>query len=359
MKAAAVTPGQKGSIKVIDVEKPVPGDFEVLVKVLRAGIDGTDIDINDGRYGTPPAGCDHLIIGHEAIGIVESKGSAVRCLSPGDIVVSTVRRPCPQRCYPCRNFHADDCITGDYLERGIKGLHGYMSEYYLESLDNIIPIPPGLKEVAVLLEPLSVAEKAVEELFKIQERLLWRPERALIQGTGSLGLLATFILRDAGIETCTIARQPEESLKAQLARECGGRYIDVTKEPLKSLPGKYGPFDIVVEATGVSRLAMDARGLVNKDGVVCLLGIYMGGREERIPIDRLNLDIVLNNKAVFGSVSSNRVHFERGVERLASIERKWPGILRRLFTRVVTLDNVADGLTHDPDDIKVLVDIAR
>lgn len=359
MRAAAVTPGKKDTVRVIDVEKPAPGDFEVLVKVSKVGIDGTDQDINEGRYGMAPEGCDYLIIGHEAIGTVESKGSDAKALSPGDVVVSTVRRPCREHCFTCRNFEADMCMTGDCLERGIKGLHGFMSQYYNERLDNVIRIPPGIEDVAVLLEPLSVAEKGIRGLFKIQERFLWRPERALVLGTGSLGLLATFILRDMGIETYTIARKTKESLKARLAEECGGRYVDVSREPLETLPKKYGPFDIIIEATGVSKVAMEASEMVNRDGIVCLLGLYEGDRVESVHADRLLQDKVLNNKTVFGSVSSNRTHFERGVERMASIKSKWPGILRKMFTRTVPLESVADGLLRRPDDIKVLVEMGR
>ncbi len=331
----------------------------MLVKVLRAGIDGTDQDINEGRYGTAPEGCDYLIVGHEAVGIVDSKGSAVEDLSQGDLVVSTVRRPCPEYCFSCRNRQEDMCLTGDYLERGIKGFHGFMSEYYVEKPHNMIRIPPTLKDVAVLLEPLSVAEKGVGQIFRIQERLLWSPSRALVLGAGSLGLLATFILRDMGFETHTIARQSKESLKAQLVRDCGGLYIDVNMEPLETLSNKYGPFDIIIEATGASGLVVGSRRMVNNGGIVCLLGLYQGDKVESVHIDQLNLDTVLNNKAMFGSSSSNVGHFKRGVERMASIERKWPGIMRRMFTRTVTLDYVADGLHRIPDDIKVLVEMTE
>ncbi len=357
MRAAVVTPGKKGSIRAIDVDQPVPAADDVLVKVIRAGIDGTDQDINEGRYGKAPEGCDYLIVGHEAVGIIESKGSAVDDFSQGDIIVSTVRRPCPERCVACRNLQEDMCLTGNYLERGIKGFHGFMSEYYTEKPNNVIRIPPALKDVAVLLEPLSVAEKGVGQIFMIQERLRWKAGKALVLGTGSLGLLATFILRDMGIETCSIARQSKESLKSRLVQDCGGLYVDVNEEPLETLPKKYGPFDIIIEATGVSSLVVGSRRMVNNAGIVCLLGLYQGDHVESVHIDQLNLDTVLNNKAMFGSSSSNIEHFKCGVERMASIERKWHGIMRQMFTRTVTLDHVADGLHRIPDDIKVLVEM--
>jgi threonine dehydrogenase-like Zn-dependent dehydrogenase len=359
MKAAVVTPGKKDSIRVVDIERPAYSDHEVLVKVNRVGIDGTDVDINEGAYGMPPEGSDFLVIGHEAVGVVESVGSAVKCLAPGEIVVSTVRRPCWERCFPCRNQHSDMCLTGDYLERGIKGLHGYMSEYYVETLENIIRIPHELENIAVLLEPLSVAEKGIEQVFKIQERLPWHPKHALVMGAGPLGILATFILNDMGIDTCTIATRDKKSLKARICEGCGGRYVNVREEPLETLPKKYGPFDIIIEATGVSSLAVDARDLVNRDGAVCLLGVYPGKQAQNICTDCLNQNMVLNNKLVFGSVNSNRMHFERSAERMGSIEGKWPGLLQKLFTRTVTLDNVADGLRRQPGDIKVLVEVLK
>jgi threonine dehydrogenase-like Zn-dependent dehydrogenase len=359
MKAAAVIPGKKNSLKVIDVEKPVPKDNEVLVKVLRAGIDGTDIDIYEGKYGEAPQGSEYLILGHEAIGIVEGKGRQVKCLSVGDIVVPTVRRPCPECCYACVDHEPDMCLTGDYRERGIKGIDGYMTEYYVEQVDYVTHIPPAIKEVAVMLEPLSVTEKGIEEILKMQERLWWNPKKALVMGSGTLGLMGTLILRDIGLDVCTIATRTKKSLKAQIVEECGGRYVNTKEEPLKTLPEKYGPFDIIIEATGVSSLAMEASQLVNRDGVVCLFGVYTRDREEKVNIDQFNLNLVFDNKAIFGSVSSNRRHFERGVDRMLSLEKKWPGVLGRFFTKRVTLDSVTEGLGHNPNDIKVMVEIAR
>ena len=329
------------------------------MRVQKVGIDGTDEDINKGTYGTPPEGSNFLVIGHEAVGVIESRGKNVKCLSPGETVVATVRRPCWERCFPCRNQHSDACLTGDYLERGIKGLHGYMSEYYVESLENVIQIPPELRDIAVLLEPLSVAEKGIGQIFKIQERLPWDPRHALVMGAGSLGLLATLILRDKGIDTYTIATRDKKSLKARIVESCGGHYVNVKEEPLKTLPGKYGPFDAVVEATGVGGLAMEAREVVNRDGIVCLLGVYPGRETQSICPDCLNLGLVLNNKLVFGSVNSNRIHFEHGVERMRSIQNKWPGLLQRLFTRTVPLDDVAAGLRREPEDIKVIVEVSK
>lgn len=355
MRAAVCTPGQKDSARVIDMDRPPCGEGEALVRVRMVGVDSTDEDINAGMYGEAPAGSDFLVIGHEASGIVEEVGAGVRCTQPGDAVVATVRRPCPERCLNCRNHQPDFCVTGDYLERGIKGLHGYMAEYYAESMDYLISLPRELLDTGCLLEPLSVAEKGIFEAFRIQQRVLWEPRRALVLGTGPLGLLATFILRDMGLETYTLATRERGSVKARAAEASGARYIDVNEEPPGSLPKKYGQFDIIVEATGFSTFAFEAMGLVNRNGIVCLAGLSPGNKEHSIPTDRINLEMVLNNKAAFGTVSSSRRDFEKSVGRMLSIRKKWPKILETLFTKKESLDDAPRALRRDKEDIKAFV----
>ena len=357
MKAAAITPRVKNSLRVIDVAAPRPGHWEVLVDVLETGICGTDEALDAGLVGEAPPGSDFLIIGHENLGVVSGLGKDVRCLREGDLVVATVRRPCPERCFACRNGEPDMCLTGDYSERGIRKLNGYMAQQYVESPDYLIRVPPELRKVAVLLEPMSIVEKGLEETLKIQERMLWKPERALVCGTGPIGLLAVFALRDMGLETYTFATREKESLKARVAEASGARYVNGKEVPMDTISQDHGPFDVIVEATGVSAIAFEAIRLVNRDGVVCLTGLSPHQGVHSVCTDCVNMDVVLNNKAVFGTVSSNRVYFEHALDRLASLERKWPGLLGRMFTRRVDLAHVVEGMHRSKDDIKVVVEI--
>src|SRR4029453_9463710 len=132
MRAVAVVPGNKDSLHVrLDAPEPVPGPGEALVGVVEAGVCGTDMEIHQGLYGEPPAGSPFLILGHENLGVVET-APAGSIVAAGDLVVSTVRRPCPERCRPCATDQNDMCLTGNFKERGIKGLHGFMSERYAE-----------------------------------------------------------------------------------------------------------------------------------------------------------------------------------------------------------------------------------
>src|SRR5687767_15750447 len=97
MKAIAVRPGTPNSVYLASLAKPsldqVPEGRGVLVRVLKVGIDATDKEINEAKYGNAPPGYDFLVLGHESFGIVEAVGPSVTHVKPGDYVTATVRRP--------------------------------------------------------------------------------------------------------------------------------------------------------------------------------------------------------------------------------------------------------------------------
>jgi glucose 1-dehydrogenase len=180
VKAVAVFPGKPGSAHLTDIPEPViSGDRDVLVRIRRVGLDGTDEEINAAEYGTAPEGSDFLVIGHESFGVVEQVGPAVTEFAPGDYVVARVRRA-------GSSLHdlidSPDLTTDDsYFEHGISRVHGFLTERYVEEPRYLIRIPAALRDVAVLLEPLSVAEKSIVEAYGIQRRLkVWQPRRAAV-----------------------------------------------------------------------------------------------------------------------------------------------------------------------------------
>src|SRR5215510_932357 len=219
MKAVAVVPGKPHSVHLADLPKPsvdeIPGGRGVLVKVLRVGVDGTDKEINAAEYGAAPAGFDFLVIGHEGFGRVEAVGPNVTELTPGDYVVATVRRP-GRSIYDL--IGTNDMTTDDtYFERGINLRHGFLTEYYVDDAEFIVKVPQGLKEVGVLLEPTTVVEKGIYQAYEIQRRLkVWRPKRAAVMGAGTIGLLATLVLRLRGLEVVTFGRTPKPYLNSDL-----------------------------------------------------------------------------------------------------------------------------------------------
>lgn len=358
MRAVAVRTDEAGSATFLDLPRPEPAANQVLVRVLEVGVDGTDREINEAMYGEAPSGEEWLVIGHEALGRVEAIGSAVHGLAVGDLVVPTVRRPCPERCLPCRMNQSDFCLTGHYLERGIKGAPGYLAQYFTEQPEYLISVPSERREVAVLLEPLSIVIKGIEQIFRIQQRLPWAPRRALVLGAGPIGLLATYALRLRGLEVVTAARTPPPTLQGELAEASGARYLSTERWPISSFGERFGNIDIIFEATGSSTVAFDALEILGANGVLCLTGVSSGDKRLEIRADRLNLGIVLGNKLMFGSVSSNPLHFAGALRCIGESEDRWPGLLVRLITRRLSLDTFGAALEAEPG-IKTVVDVTE
>jgi threonine dehydrogenase-like Zn-dependent dehydrogenase len=366
MRAIAVFPGKMDSIHLATLPKPrledVPGGRGVLVKVLRVGVDGTDKEINAAEYGAAPEGYDFLVTGHESFGRVEAVGPSVTELRPGDYVVATVRRPGSSLYDRIGTY---DMTTDDtYFERGINLRHGYLTEYYVDDPEYIVKVPAGLKHVGVLLEPLTVVEKGITQAYEIQRRLrVWRPRKAAVMGAGTVGLLATLVLRLRGLEVNTFGLTPRPYLNSDLIEALGARYETTTTVPVKEAGKAYGPFDIIFEATGASAVAFDSMLALGKNGVLVLSSVTGGQRTLTVPADRINLEFVLGNKVMVGTVNANREYFETGVEDMAMAEAAYAGWLSRLLTHPVQgLENyrqLIDLLTSARGAIKVYCEVAR
>lgn len=328
MKAVAVFPGKPDSMHLAGLPElsvdDVPDGRGVLVEVLRVGVDGTDEEINSGEYGAAPEGYDFLVTGHESFGRVLEVGPNVADLRPDDHVTATVRRP-GDSIYD--KIGAYDMTTDDtYYERGINLLHGFLTERYVEDPEYIVKVPASLKEVGVLMEPISIVEKGIEQAYEIQRRLgIWRPRRAAVVGAGSLGLLATLVLRLRGLEVTTLARADPPTPNSELVEALDARYESTNELPLSQAAEKYGPFDIIFEATGASSVAFEGMESLGKNGILVLTGISGGDKKIEVPGDRILNGLVLGNKVVVGTVNANRRHFERGVQDVALAEARYPG----------------------------------
>ena len=365
MKAIAVVPGKPDSVHLAEMPKPsvtdVPDGRGVLVKVLRVGVDGTDKEINAAEYGAAPPGADFLVIGHEGFGQVEAVGPNVSELKVGDYVVATVRRP-GKSIYDL--IGTNDMTTDEtYYERGINLLHGYLSEYYVDSADFIIKIPQGLKEVGVLLEPTTVVEKGIAQAYEIQRRLrVWHPKRAAVMGAGTIGLMATLVLRLRGLDVTVFGRTAKPYLNSDLIEAIGARYVSTVDVPVIEGAKTHGPFDLIFEATGFSPLVFECMQALGKNGVLVLSSVTGGDRKVEVPADKINLEFVLGNKVMVGTVNANREYFEMGVKDLAQAELEYPGWLQKLLTHPVKgLENfqeLFDKLTNAKGAVKVYCEVA-
>ncbi len=358
MKAISIRPGTADSMALMDVPEPPMGRHDVLVKVMRVGVCGTDLELKQGLYGQAPPGSDRLIIGHEALGQVAEAGPEVENFAAGDYVVASVRRPCRHdHCGPCVGGENDMCVTGDYLERGINRQHGFLSEFYSEHQRWLTKIPVPIEPVGVFLEPLSVVEKAMRQTFKIQERLPWKIENAVVLGAGTIGLLGAMLLRMKGINTYVLDRSESGGFKSRLITDLGAQHINSRETPLSEVAVDLGPIDFVLEATGYAPLVFQAFQHLGVNGLVCLLGVAGGSQEISVDAMEFNNRMVLGNRLVFGSVNASLVDFQSGSEHLQQINQQWPGTLERMLTRRTSIAEFPAAFDRQPGDIKVVIEM--
>jgi threonine dehydrogenase-like Zn-dependent dehydrogenase len=372
MKAVAVFPRTR-EVNLIEQEEPrLTRDTQVKLRILEVGICGTDKEICSFAYGTPPEGSEYLILGHEALGEVVEVGSAVRDFAPGDLAVPMVRRPCPHpTCPACRSGHPDFCETGDFAERGIKGLHGFMAEYVLDDARYMTLVPrqsPTLRDVAVLVEPATIAAKAAAQVMTIQQRLPWfvpSPQRkddappltALVLGAGAVGLLGAVALCHRGITTYVYDRAPAPNAKSQLVEAIGGTYL--SEDNTEQLAALVGRVDIVYEAAGNSSLAFQAMKALAPNSIFIFTGVSALGAPREVDTDALMRNVVLKNQVILGTVNAGKADYLSAIQALDRITQRWPAAVRALITGRYPLDAYRDLLLGQVGGIKNVLTLAN
>jgi threonine dehydrogenase-like Zn-dependent dehydrogenase len=371
MKAVAVQPATH-SVALVEHEPPtLKTPTDVKIRMLEIGICGTDREIVAFEYGTPPAGSEYLIIGHESLGEVVEVGSAVTHVRPGDLVVPMVRRPCPHPdCVACRAGRPDFCYTGDFTERGIKGAHGFMTELVVDDERYLHVVPRALHDVGVLVEPLTIAQKAIRQVFQVQQRLPWgcpteqgaAPtycHRAVVLGAGPVGLLGALSLTAAGFQTFVYSRERAPNRRAELIQQFGGQYLSSQTHSIEQLAQHVGNIDLVFEAVGASRLAFDVMKVLGANGVFIFTGVP--GRKAPIEFDadRIMRHLVLENQVVFGTVNAGRETFAAAIAALCSFVDRWPDVVRGLITSRSSLGSAREVLLGKPAGIKNVITLDR
>lgn len=355
-RAILITPGKPGSAQLGTVAVADPGTGELLLKVRAVGICGTDGEIDRGLYGTAPAGSVELVLGHESLTEVAAVGPGVSGWTVGQLGVAIVRRPCPERCAACAVGRWDFCLTGHYREHGIKGLDGFLREYFVASVDDVVPVPANLADCAVLIEPLSIVEKAVEQALSIHAMKPGKPARALVTGAGPVGMLGALLLLQRGLQVWILDQRPADSAKARLIESAGAHYIDDSSTPLESVVPT-GGFDVALEATGYAPLVFRMASTLAPNGVLALTGVTGGHREMSVDVNAINGALVLENQAMVGSVNAARAHYEQAILDLGQWKTRWGDLPSRLITSRYPLERFRDALKKDPDDIKTIVEV--
>jgi threonine dehydrogenase-like Zn-dependent dehydrogenase len=229
----------------------------------------------------------------------------------------------------CARGRRDNCLTGAYVERGITGAHGYFRELAIDDARDLIVVPETLAEVAVLVEPASVVEKAWEVARTLHQG---EPRTALILGAGTIGILAAWWAQRLGFETSVYALEPPHSARARLLTSHGVQY-------LPSFPA--ARFDIIMEACGDSAMAAASLSALAHCGVQIVLGAR--GANVAMPY----LDLILRNQIIAGCVNASRAHFANAVVQLGRLHRRQldPLIRRSGF------HSIPESITHPSADV--------
>lgn len=209
-------------------QSPVPelSSGDALIKIILAGICGTDLEIVKGYAGFQG------ILGHEFVGIVESVANSDDSHWLGKRVVGSINIAC-MRCATCLTLGASHCPDRKVL--GIRGKDGCFAEYITLPVENLYTVPDCVPdESAVFTEPLAAA-------CRIREQILVSPERHIaVVGCGRLGLLIGATLRLTGSEVTMLGRR-SESLKLPQKWGLQTALVDDCLD---------NSFDLVVESSG-------------------------------------------------------------------------------------------------------------
>ncbi|MFC6826169.1 glucose 1-dehydrogenase [Halopelagius fulvigenes] len=352
MRAIAVKRGENKP-SLVEKPRPSPGPGEALVRTLRVGVDGTDHEVISGGHGDYPEGEDHLVLGHEAVGVVEDPNGTG--FERGDVVVPTVRRaPNGENEYFERG-EPDMAPSGEYHERGIVGAHGFMAEYFTSPEEYLVRIPDSLASLGFLIEPLSISEKAVELAYASRSSFTWEPESTIVLGNGSLGLLTVALLREDFDRLYCLGRRERPDPTIEIIEELGATYVNSRKTPVDELADVYEPMHFVYEATGYAKHAFESVDALAPNGVAALLGVP-GPWEFEVDGGSLHRELVLHNKALVGSVNSHVKHFEAATGTLAELP---PWFVDSLVTGVHGLDDFEAAFVDDDTTIKTAVQFSE
>jgi threonine dehydrogenase-like Zn-dependent dehydrogenase len=325
MKALALN-FEARSVEWIESEAPeFYATRDVLYRIHEVGVCGTDRALASFRLGAPPDGETKLVLGHEALGQVLDTGNGVTSLNRGDWVAPTVRRSCKPQCSSCARGRRDLCISGNYKERGILRLHGYFTERAVDSEDDLVRVPSKLVEFGVLVEPLSIAEKAISRALSVHEG---EPQTALVLGLGPIGMLAAMALKARGYAVRVHSLEPATHPRVAMLRVQDIPYDPVLRESA----------DIVIEAAGSTEAALSALQQMPPLGVMVVLGAPDGAG----PVPFLRM--IVNNQTVVGSVNADPESFRAAVDDLAKFDRR---ALAALITRA-RFSDLERSLTGPP-----------
>ncbi|MGD9647782.1 MAG: alcohol dehydrogenase catalytic domain-containing protein, partial [Pirellulales bacterium] len=318
------------------------------------GVCGTDREILHSRDPQVPGDSPHLILGHECLARIVEAGPAADGASPGtvagDLVVPVVRRAKPGFAR-----RVDMLAIGQFTERGIYYEHGFSTPYWLDEPCYLVRVPDDLADVAILTEPIAVAEKGINEATLLQQARLgaseWQkwPPRVLVTGLGPIGMAALLACRVRNWPTAVYGRDDADSPRAELVRAFSGTYLQADREPLEPADVERHGYDLLLECTGSDDVLLAASRALASCGVAVWLGSTRAPRAAEHDVARLMRESLIRNHLHIGCVNAALRDFQRALVDLGECQRRWPGLASRLITDRVSQ---RDALPHYVERVK-------
>ncbi|KAI5120613.1 hypothetical protein M0805_008089 [Coniferiporia weirii] len=306
-----------GNFEIKQVPIPQVGPDDVLLKVTCCGVCGTDAHIHEGEFISKFP----LIPGHEAIGNVVEMGSNVKGFDIGDRCVADVSITC-DNCFFCRR--GQSLLCENFNARGVT-LDGGFADYIVYKQSKLYKIKNLSDEEATLLEPAACALHGLDKLAPPVGI------EVLVLGAGPTGLILAQLLKLNGAMRVVIAAN--KGIKMDIAKQldCGDEYIELDRanpgpqwEQLKK-DNPYG-FDVVVEATGVEKLADESINYVRRGGTLMIYGVYANKALVHWPPSKIFGDEI----RIIGSFSQTYC-FPRAVAYLDSGKIRTKGMVTDIF----------------------------
>lgn len=245
-----------------------------------------------------------------------------------------------------------------------------MTEHVVDEEPYLCKVPTELREVAVLMEPLSVAEKGLEQIWKVQQRLPWlSPEaqakpsgegkNAVILGAGPIGILGAMAFKVAGFNTFVYSRSKAPNPKAEIVESFGVPYISALETDPEQLAERIGNIDVVYEAIGTAVNSFDVLRVLGLNGICVFTGIP-GFPKPHLTFDAelIMRNMVLKNQVAIGTVNASRQAFDWAIRDLGEFMRRWPDAVRAVITDRHPLSNARNLLLGKATGIKNVLQIA-
>ncbi len=339
MLAAVLVEPKRFDLQQVDI--PNVGRDEVLIRVTRTGICGTDLHIFNGHYAADRL---PMVPGHEFCGTVAELGQDVRHLSEGQAVVADINIGCGT-CYWCRRNEVLNCPA--MTQVGI-GRDGAFAQYVVVPARLVIPVPEGMPEaLQALVEPVACVVRAA------RKARVGFGQSAVVLGAGPIGNLHVQMLRLCGAAPIIAADLSEDRCRMALEVGADAAVSDPARLKAEVLARTGGRgADLVIESVGSPRLYAQAFDLIRKGGHVAFFGIT--GPGETVPVDILRS--VLEENSLKGSVAGMGEDMHDALTLLAHGRFRTDAFTGATFA-LEDIQTAFDTLAQRPADLKTQIRI--